>query len=117
MFPSHAPEQQVLAQELLRSLDAYESELQVLASGRWDADLFARIGDRFDSMRHLVSALPGLQVTWVEMLISRFELSEALWEYREAQRKNGRVLGLLARHQTVIAEMRRRCRPLVASPR
>jgi hypothetical protein len=110
MFPSHSPEQHAIASQLLEELDRYDDGLDVLVERRWDPDLYRELSDSFDRMQMYATALPALAGTWTELLISRVELSHALWKVGSPSRINGRILGIQARHKVLLAEMRRNCR-------
>jgi hypothetical protein len=109
MLPSHEKELSATAFQLLVSLETYEQHMDVLVEARWDADLYMRATELFDEMRLYAASLPRVQVAWIEVLISRFELAEMLWQSRSATRTDGRLLGCHSRHKAAIASLRRRC--------
>lgn len=110
MFPSHSPEQAAIASELANELDTYARGLHELLERRWDPELYRRLSDQFDRMQMFAQALPRIAGSWTELLISRVELTHALYNLRAPSRMNGRVVALHAQHDALIREVRRKCR-------
>lgn len=110
MQPSHSPEQRVIATQLASELFTYDGGLEQLLQRGWDAELYRELSDRFDRMQMWAAALPRLGGTWSELLISRVELTHALWAHRAPGRINGRVVALHAQHRLRIKEVLRACR-------
>lgn len=96
------------AGKLLTELALYEAGLERLAA-EWDAALFTELAGRFETMRSLASLLPHLSVDWVQVLITRFELADALWRSRFAPGSVA-VLSLLRAHRDAIDALRARCK-------
>lgn len=115
MFPSHSPEQLAVAQRLAHELARYSAGLNVLLERRWDPDLYRELSDQFDRMQMGAQALPQLVGCWSELLVSRVELTQALWELRSPSRINGRMVALHARHEQLIQELRGLCRRVLAA--
>jgi hypothetical protein len=124
MSISHSPEQIAIAQQIIEELGAYQSGLRGLIERRWDPELYRDLSDRFDRIQMYAEALPQLAGIWTELLITRVELTHALWTVRAPTRINGRVVAFHARHSVLISEMRASCaeylqaiRPLSWAPR
>lgn len=107
---SHSLEQVAIASELLRKLDEYEFALRELLLRRWDPELYRRLSDSFDEMQMEASLLPRLSSSWTELLITRVDLTHALWSNTAPSRINGKVVAFHARHNVLIEEVRRKCR-------
>jgi DNA-binding GntR family transcriptional regulator len=116
MHPSHSPEQRAIASQLATALCAYEQGLERLLQRGWDADLYRSLSDQFDSMQMRAAALPVLAASWSELLITRVELTHALWSQRAPTRIDGRVIALHAQHRQAIGEVLRGCREYGAVP-
>src|SRR5215813_7071869 len=111
---SHSPEQAAIASELERNLNVYEEGLRDLLQRRWDPELYRRLSDRFDQMQMQATLLPKLASNWTELLITRVDLTHALWTLSSPSRMNGKVVAFHARHKVLIEEVRRKCREYVA---
>lgn len=109
MFPSHSPEQAAVASQLLGELDRYDKGLRVLLERRWDPVLYRDLSDRFDRMQMFAQALPRIAADWTELVISRVELTQALWAVREKNPVSSSALSAHARHEEIIREIRQRC--------
>jgi len=70
------------------------------------------LGEQFDRMRMYVTALPALSVIWVELLISRFEITQALWSSRTGGPTN-RLVHLHEYHVAILREVRLKCQGYV----
>lgn len=114
MYPSHSPQQAVIAEQLANGLADYEAGMACLLGRQWDPELYRAMSDRFDLMQQYASALPRLSASWTELLISRTELLDAMWSLRTPTRVDGRVEAMLARHKMLIAQVRARCADYVA---
>ncbi|GAB3772329.1 hypothetical protein GCM10028796_42760 [Ramlibacter monticola] len=111
---SHSPEQAAIASDLARRLTAYEDGLRELLQRRWDPELYRELSDRFDEMQMQATLLPKLGVSWTELLITRVDLTHALWSLSSPSRMNGKVVAFHARHKVLIEEVRRKCLEYVA---
>lgn len=109
MSRSHSPEQACTAAQLAAELAGYEAGLQDLLQGHWDPDLYRNLSDAFDRMQLLATGLPRLGYGWTELLISRVELTHALWSVREPARVNGKVVALHERHRALLRGLRQEC--------
>jgi hypothetical protein len=65
-------------------------------------------------MQMQATLLPKLSASWTELLITRVELTQALWTLSAPARVNGKVVAYHARHAVQIEEVRRQCREYVA---
>ena len=109
MFPSHADVSGAAAAAALHWLDQYRQSLAQLMREPGDASSYRRNAEVFDAMRGLTASLPLVQVCWVEVLISRFELFDALVRGRAAEAAQRRTDELLARHHASLATFGRLC--------
>lgn len=117
MFPSHSPQQAVIASQLAVELAAYDQGLGALLQERWDPEAYRELCDAFDRMQMQAQALPRMAGAWTELLISRVELTQALWSRRTPARLDGRVVALHAQHRARLQDVLRRCaRFLPAQP-
>jgi hypothetical protein len=110
---SHSPEQAAIASELERDLTTYEDKLRDLLQRRWDPELYREVSDQFDRMQMHATSLPKLAASWTELLITRVDLTHALWTLTSPTRINGKVVALHARHKVLIEEVRGKCREYV----
>jgi hypothetical protein len=110
MHPLHSPAQLAIASQLAAALQAYDEGLERLLQRGWDSDLYRSLSDQFDSMQMWAASLPRLGGGWSELLITRVELTHALWCHRTPSRIDGRVVALHAQHREVIREVLSRCR-------
>src|SRR4051812_39884044 len=109
MFPTHTSQQSVIASQLAAELADYELGLAELLEDRWDPELYRTLSDQFDRMQMYASALPRLSLVWTELLISRVELTHALWSLRTPSRIDGKVTAMYAQHRMRIQEAIARC--------
>ena len=114
---SHSPEQAAIASDLEQSLAEYETGLRDLLQRRWDPELYRYLSDQFDRMHMLATMLPKLTSTWSELLMSRVDLTHALWACSSPSRINGKVVALHAKHRVLIAEVRAKCEEYIARQR
>jgi hypothetical protein len=117
MFPSHSPQQCVIASQLVAELAEYDRGLTELLEKRWDPDLYRSVSDRFDRIEMLVDALPHLSSSWTEFLISRVDLTHALWSVRTPSRISGKVVAMHAQHRAQIQGLLRGCSVYTARQR
>jgi hypothetical protein len=99
---SHSPEQAAVAQQLEADLSAYERGMRELLQRRWDPDLYRELSDLFDRMHMRSTLLPRLALSWTELLITRVDLTHAMWSVTSPSRISGRVVALHAKHQVVL---------------
>jgi hypothetical protein len=110
MMLSHSPEQAAAAQQLDADLSTYEQGLRELLRGRGDPELYRELSDLFDRMQMRSTLLPRLALSWTELLITRVDLTHALWSVTSPTRISGQVVALHAKHSVVLDEVRRKCR-------
>jgi hypothetical protein len=79
MFTPPAIDTRMAAAQLRATLERYEQQLALLVAKGYEAHLYSRMSRRFDEMRGSAAALPQLSVPWVTLLISRVELTHALY--------------------------------------
>lgn len=104
---------QPAALQLIRLLGEYAQVAATLDNG-WDDEAYSTAATLFDQIHMHASELSGVQVAWIEVLISRAEFVHALWAAR-----NGRAPGTApspAGHLGAVARLRRRCESLYAVP-
>jgi hypothetical protein len=111
---SHSPEQATIASELDEELAGYETALRDLLQRHWDPDLYRRLSDQFDRMQMQATLLPKLGSSWTELMITRVELTHALWTVSAPSRINGKVVAHHARHKVLIEQVRCKCQEYVA---
>ena len=110
MLPAHSPELAAIANQLADELDAYADGLNGLLERRWDPDLYRKLSEQFDRMQLFAQALPRLATSWSELVITRVELTHALFSLRSPNSINHRVASLHAQHAEVIREVRGKCK-------
>lgn len=117
MALTSADDPSVLAFQLVATLEDYEQLTGRLIEARWDDGLYTDLSSLFDAMRIYSASLPKVQVAWVQVLISRYRLSHALWTHHVLARQ-GRsrrdkpdpvACALHKRHCEALAELRRGC--------
>jgi hypothetical protein len=74
-----------------------------------DASLYQRNLGAFDAMRGLTTSLPRVRVCWVEVLISRFELFDAVGRNNGASDAEGQLARLRQKHLETLNCFRRLC--------
>lgn len=113
MLPSHQAEQSASAFQLAAALEPYESSVDQLVASGYDPELHASITRQIEQMRVHAGALPEFSVVWVALLISRFELTHALWKADRAA-ADPAVLAAYGEHKESIAGLRRHCTRILA---
>lgn len=113
---SHSPEQEAIAARLAADLRSYDAKLGELLLQRWDPELYRELSDQFDRMQLQAESLPRLSASWTELLVSRVELTHALWTLSVPARVNGKVVAHHAQHRVLIGEVVRTCEGYVANP-
>jgi len=109
VFPSHSPGQLAVARELADDLARYAAGLDQLVERRWEPELYRELSDLFDRMQMHAQALPQVVGAWSELLVSRVELTHALWQPRAPSRTHGSVIAVHAQHQQLIQALRGIC--------
>jgi len=109
MFASHANEVPAAAAVALQRLDDYETAFRQVLRHPDDEVLYARCVEQFDAVRALTASMPGLRVRWIEVLISRFELLEVLWQVNQGKPPEADLDRLQASHAASLESFRRFC--------
>jgi hypothetical protein len=115
MLPSHANELAAAVAAALQRLDDYESAVGEVLERPEDELLYARSVEQFDAIRALTASIPGLQVRWIEVLISRFELLEELWQVKDGKPRAPDLDRLRDNHTASVQSFRRLCLRRVTS--
>lgn len=109
-------EPSAIAFQLIAALEEYEQLTGMLVEVRWDDGLYTDVSILLDEMRTYSASLPKVQVPWIEVLISRYKLTHALWTRHVTRRgRSSReqpdavVCALHRRHCEALGELRRRC--------
>lgn len=109
MILSPHAEQSAAAFQLAGVLQAYEAGVDQLAALGYDPELHAAMTRQVDQMRLYASVLPGLSVSWVGFLVSRFGLTHALWKAAGSAADDAQVLAAHREHKEAIEVLRARC--------
>ena len=109
MFPSHANEISAAVAAAVQRLDHYEAAVGQVLQNPDDEVLYSRSAEEFDAIRALTAAMPGLRVLWIEVLISRFELLEELFQVRDGKPAGTDLDRLRANHIASLQSFRRLC--------
>ncbi|TFZ00781.1 hypothetical protein EZ313_20260 [Ramlibacter henchirensis] len=105
VIPLHSQELSAIAAQLLSALDAYEQAADALVEN-WNDLLYSDCSELFDEARMYASTLPKIQALYIELLICRFELMEALWRERQHPEE---IAEQSAKHKRALAELRQAC--------
>lgn len=93
----------------MQRLDEYEAAVGQVLQRPEDEALYSRSAEEFDAIRALTAAMPGLRVRWIEVLISRFELLEELWQVKAGNSTGADLDRLRANHTASLKSFRRLC--------
>lgn len=96
------------AQQLLAALQAYGREVDRLRTG-WDTESYRVAADQFSAMRDMAHALPPVRTAWIELLISRFEFAQVLWDRRGEPHVAALLHEAHERHAAAIDKLRAAC--------
>lgn len=109
MRSSGGTERAAVTAAALAQLDDYLNLLDELLRSPDDPSLYQRNSKAFDAMRGLTAALPQVRTFWVEVLISRLDLLNAVgWKGLPGDR-GGQLVAVYQTHLQVIESFRRRC--------
>ena len=99
-----------IATRALQVLADYERAASALLAEGPASQAYRQGSRLFEDLQGLASDLPHARVAWVEVLISRFEFTHALWTAgsEHAARDSARALGLV--HLAALARFREKCR-------
>jgi hypothetical protein len=106
--PSHATELAASVAAALERLDHYQSLLEELLRTPNDPSLYHRNSEAFEAMGGLTASLPQIRVCWVEVLISRFELLDAIGRTKVVN-ADDQLARLHEKHLTTLASFQRLC--------
>jgi hypothetical protein len=104
MLASTHPELRAIATRLLGVLESYQLSVATLVARPRDMALYSDSSEQFDRGRMYASALPRVQVVWIELLICRYELLTVLWSEQLVARR--RIQELHQRHEAALAAVR-----------
>ena len=107
----------MIATQLAAEIEAYEEGLDCLLQQHLDPELYRTLSDTFDHIQRLAGMLPRLNLAFTELLISRVELTHALWSQRAPARVNGMVEALHQRHRQLLGRLREECLAYAARAR
>jgi hypothetical protein len=113
--PSHATELAAAVAAALERLDQYQSLLEELVRTPDDPSLYRRNSDAFEAMGGLTASLPQIRVCWVEVLISRFELLEAIGRTAVVDDAVGRLAHVQEKHLIALESFKRLCWQYISS--
>ena len=99
-----------IAAQALGLLARYEQAVDALLANGRDPDLYCEASALFDTLQLHASDLAGVRVAWVEVLISRFEFTQALWQVQATGAEAGRLRSLGLAHLCAIARFRHESR-------
>lgn len=99
----------VVTFKLAAALEKYEMDLRTLADSWFDAELFRRLQQEFGDLRILGASLPKLSVGWVEVLVSRARLLQALGG------RSVTLLSALQEHLAAVEGLHRRCLRMIGA--
>ena len=115
MARSHAFELAAAAAAALERLDLYQACLGELLGSPDDTTLYRSNSDHFEAMRALTASLPHVRICWVDVLISRVELLDAVWRTKAGQDADGGFARLHERHLDALGCFRRHCWDYISS--
>jgi hypothetical protein len=99
-----------IADRTLRLLAQYETATSALLARGLDTASYSEALKLFNDLQTQAAQLPQAQVAWIELMISRFEFTQALWtnDGRAAESDKLRTLG--AAHLAAVARFSKACR-------
>ena len=112
--PSHATELAAAAAAALGRLDHYLNSLEALLGSPSDPALYQRNSEQFDAMRALTASLPHVRICWVEVLISRLELLDAVGR-KGVRDAHGQLAFLHEQHLQALGRFRQHCWDYISS--
>lgn len=115
MSKGHSIELAAAAAAALERLDLYHDCLDELLRSPDDTSLYRRNSDHFEAMRGLTATLPHVRICWVDVLISRVELLDAVWRTKAGQDADRVFAGLHERHLEALRCFRRHCWDYISS--
>lgn len=106
---SHALD--AVALQLVSALDRYGQDTAALIAHWPDLERYRGVSDQVETIRMYSSALPPVQVQWVELLIAHAELVHVLWrgQYGGEPGAGEQLAAVRDRHADCLAALRARC--------
>jgi hypothetical protein len=98
-----------IAERTLQLLAEYERAATALLAPTLDLEAYARASKLFDDAQLLATDLPEARVAWVEVLISRFEMTHALMLSGRGTPDEGSTRALATRHFAALERFRGKC--------
>lgn len=99
-----------IATQALGLLARYEQAVDALLANGRDPALYSEASALFDTLQLHASDLAGVRASWVEVLISRFEFTQALWQTQATGAEAGRLRSVGLTHLAAIASFRQESR-------
>ncbi len=94
---------------VLQLLASYESRVRELLTVGMEPALYADAATLFDSLRFQVAALPEGRFAWIEVLISRFEFTGALWDAHGGEDQARQLHERAGKHLRALERFRAEC--------
>ena len=102
--------------QLRAALEAYESDIQSIATNPPDPELYQAASRRIDELRMYAATFPGLSVAWVELLIRHFELMHGLWRLQQGRLTRAELEDFHVQLQAAVQRLRRQCTARMIEP-
>ena len=100
---------QATAMKLVAALQEYSRQVDVLVRIGWEIENYKAAADLFAEMRSHAASLPEVYVGWLELLISRYEFAQALWEVRTSPDAAAHLSRCHAKHAAAIVKLHAGC--------
>ena len=97
------------AGRLEAALQAYRAIIAGLVEREWKMENYRAAADLLLQMQGAARDLPQLHAEWLEVHISHFEFTHALWEVRGAAKEVGWLVTRHARHSVALERLQMRC--------
>lgn len=97
------------AAELAAALEAYRTVIENLIEVEWDLERYRVAGELLMQMQEHARRMPSLQPEWLEVHISHFEFTHALWEIRGALKGLEAAVASHAKHAQALERLQARC--------
>jgi hypothetical protein len=102
-------DESIPAARLGDALHAYSAIITGLVQAEWKMENYRAAADLLLQMQKAANLLPWLHAEWLEVHISHFEFTHALWEIRGAARTLDWLVQRHARHVAALERLRLRC--------
>ena len=96
------------ARRMLAALTAYRHHVDRLQHG-WENESYKEATDLFAQIRGHAALLPEVHLAWLQVLVSRFEFAQAVWELRTNPAARELVAHCHAKHAEAIVLLHERC--------